>query len=145
MNENIFKKLLPFVQKYKHLIDLNNFSELYSKFIIEGTYPISILTELLLKADIDIFVDPGLIKIPDGCFTDIDITSINTRDYIVEIDYNAFLGCTKLENITLSKNLKTIGCKAFQFCRNLEEINLPDSIKDISDLAFSSCSKLKKS
>lgn len=79
-------------------------------------------------------------------------------------DY-AFYNCFSIQNITLSKNIKSIGTKAFHqcnitnivipegvetigqsafiYCDNLETITIPKSLKSIGSSAFSDCKGLK--
>lgn len=54
-----------------------------------------------------------------------------------------FSGCTKLEEINLPDNLKTIGDETFRGCSSLKEITLPSSLKSLGKYAFMSCSSLE--
>ena len=51
----------------------------------------------------------------------------------------AFYDCYKLENLTLPKNIKTIGYKAFADCKHLTELTIPASVTEISESAFENC------
>ncbi|MBO7525934.1 MAG: leucine-rich repeat domain-containing protein, partial [Clostridia bacterium] len=47
---------------------------------------------------------------------------------VEKIENLAFYGLEKLESITLSNNLKSIGKKAFAYCSNLNSLKIPDSV-----------------
>jgi hypothetical protein len=54
-----------------------------------------------------------------------------------------FAGCTNLESITLSKNLKEIGSYIFFNCTSLTEITIPGNVSVIGYHAFHSCTNLR--
>ncbi len=84
-------------------------------------------------------------KIGRGAFSNLDeITEVIIPKEIVEIDDNAFLGCSNLEKVTFEEgsNITSIGDYAFSGCFNLKEINLPNSIVTIGKFAFSGCTSL---
>jgi len=58
------------------------------------------------------------------------------------IGYNAFSGCSYLEEIVLPSTLTQIGSNAFAGCSGLEEITLPDGLLSIGTGAFLNCSGL---
>ena len=51
----------------------------------------------------------------------------------------AFYDCYKLENLTLPKNVETIGYKAFADCKHLTELTIPASVTEIGESAFENC------
>ena len=51
----------------------------------------------------------------------------------------AFYDCYKLENLTLPKNIETIGYKAFADCKHLTELTIPASVTEIGESAFENC------
>ncbi len=53
-----------------------------------------------------------------------------------------FSYCSKLTNITIGDNVKTIPACAFYNCSGLISITIPDSVTSIGDSAFSGCSGL---
>lgn len=55
---------------------------------------------------------------------------------VVNIQANAFYGCTFAGNIDLPSSLETIGSNAFAFCTGLTELILPASVKAIYKSAF---------
>jgi len=62
----------------------------------------------------------------------------------LNIGYEAFLNCGKLESITLPEKLEVLGEKAFAGCTSLVEVNIPSTVKRISESAFEGCTNLKK-
>ena len=58
------------------------------------------------------------------------------------IQDKAFYGCNLVENVTISNNVKNIGCDAFSGCTALTSITIPDSVKTIGWWAFSGCRNL---
>ena len=81
-----------------------------------------------------------------GAFAYCDcLDDIRLSESITEIDDCAFVGCA-FNNITLPKNLKSLGALVFRRCRNLTSVILPDGIKHIAaeqDL-FQDCDSLKQ-
>ena len=51
----------------------------------------------------------------------------------------AFYDCYKLENLTLPKNVETIGYKSFADCKHLTELTIPASVTEIGESAFENC------
>ena len=51
----------------------------------------------------------------------------------------AFYDCYKLENLTLPKNIETIGYKSFADCKHLTELTIPASVTEIGESAFENC------
>ena len=58
-------------------------------------------------------------------------------------DY-AFSECTALREITLPKDLRSLGRAAFQSCTALAALTLPASLNEIGNYAFKSCPALKR-
>lgn len=58
------------------------------------------------------------------------------------IGWGAFLGCTRLHNISLPVQLRNIETIAFAKCSALPSVKLPDHCR-VGDLAFVSCTNLK--
>ena len=67
------------------------------------------------------------------------LRSVTLSKNTTSIGSSAFSGCTSLESVDFSTALKTIGSYAFSGCAALTEINLPTSLTTIGDYAFSSC------
>ena len=60
--------------------------------------------------------------------------------WVTIIRYSAFENCTRLTEITLHENVKTIGNRAFYNCHNLTHVEFPDSLENIGVGAFYNCS-----
>lgn len=73
---------------------------------------------------------------------DENLTEIVIPDTVIEIKENTFEYCSKLEKITWSSNLKTIGDNAFYRCESLKELTFPDSLETI-DGSFYRCTGLQ--
>ncbi len=58
------------------------------------------------------------------------------------IDYNAFMDCINLKEITIPNGVRSIYGDAFNGCTGLTKINIPDSVDFISDRAFMNCTSL---
>lgn len=63
-------------------------------------------------------------------------------DTVTEVRDGAFENGHRVENITLSRNLKRIGDRAFKNC-HVRNITLPDGIEYIGEKAFESCRSLE--
>lgn len=64
------------------------------------------------------------------------------EDTVTQIESSAFSGSVKIETITFTSNLKSIGPKAFENCRRLSSLVLPSSVKIIGERAFQYCDNL---
>lgn len=63
-------------------------------------------------------------------------------DSIMEIDNNAFYNFYSLQEITLPKNLKSLGNYSFGYCESLEKITFNESLQSIGNSAFCGCISL---
>lgn len=64
-------------------------------------------------------------------------------DSITSVEYRAFWYCYKLESITLSNAITSIGSEAFRFDESLTSITLPDSVTTLGFYVFGGCKALK--
>ena len=60
------------------------------------------------------------------------------------IGAGAFLGCSNIEKIELSENLRFLGKQAFMNCASLTSVNLPSSLQALLEETFSGCTALKE-
>ncbi|MBQ3130329.1 MAG: leucine-rich repeat protein [Bacteroidaceae bacterium] len=60
------------------------------------------------------------------------------------IGAGVFLGCSKIEKIELSENLRFLGKQAFMNCASLTSVNLPSSLQALFEETFSGCTALKE-
>ena len=72
-----------------------------------------------------------------------DIESIDLPDSLIEIGSETFIGCTKLSNIVLGKNLEKIGRAAFTNCESIDTIKIPESVTNIGFEVFDGTPLLK--
>ena len=70
------------------------------------------------------------------------VQSINIPSSIIEIEDNAFNGCSRLYRVILHDNLKRIGNQAFFSCSSLREISIPSTVDEIGSYAFANCYKV---
>lgn len=71
------------------------------------------------------------------------VTIQGTKYLVTDIAKNTFKGCTKLKNLTIGKNVVTIGNSAFEKCNALTKVTLPAKIKTLGSSVFKNCKKLK--
>ena len=82
-----------------------------------------------------------------------DLRTVMIPDSLEKIEFEAFRGCDKLENIKLSENLTIVGYGVFGDCKSISKIEIPKSLKkfdgtwgrgtNLSYGAFGGCSNLK--
>ena len=94
------------------------------------------------SAEIDWGNNPSIKKIGTLAFNGYRGSSMNIPNSVTTIGGNAFMGCNKLKNITMSSSLTTIETCAFQACSSLETIIVPNSVISIGQSAFENCSAL---
>lgn len=73
----------------------------------------------------------------------LDLSSCNNIPEARNYGDGTFSGCSSIQEVKFSKDLKSIGSYAFLECTNLSIITLPDGLEKIGTSAFSSCSNLK--
>ena len=71
-----------------------------------------------------------------------NLTKITIPNSVVYLGNGAFLNCAKLNEIHLSKNLKSIGAQCFMGCNSLQYIVIPNSVTEIESEAFMDCKNL---
>lgn len=89
-------------------------------------------------------VRPGTKRIGKEAFMNMSVRDSITFDFempdsVITIGDGAFAG-SRIENIKLSENLRTIGKEAFSVTPYLYTIDFPDSVTSIGEDAFSYCS-----
>lgn len=60
----------------------------------------------------------------------------------VNIAASAFSQCSKIESVTITNSVTSIGNEAFSYCTKLTSVTLPDSITSIGNSAFWNCTSL---
>ena len=61
---------------------------------------------------------------------------------VTSVGYGAFMGCSKLQNLTFADGITEIGGYAFRDCTSLLEVTLPSGVTELRDEAFYGCSAL---
>lgn len=86
----------------------------------------------------------GSIYEKNGVFQNLDyITKVKMPNTVTELIAYDFMGCSNLEEISLSRNLSVIGKGSFWGCRKLKEIVIPYKVKEIGEDAFIYCESLE--
>lgn len=74
---------------------------------------------------------PATVTLADG--TTAKVTSVAAK---------AFKGNTKIQTVTIGKNVKTIGKEAFSGCKNLKKVKSAKNVTSIGKNAFANCKNL---
>ncbi|GFH59536.1 hypothetical protein CTEN210_16012 [Chaetoceros tenuissimus] len=90
-----------------------------------------------------IIILPGVEIIPERTFIACDnFEMVIMADTVKRIEKEAFLHCTRLVFVRLSRNLEFIGEWTFCYCDSLTSIFIPPTCREIGDMAFFDCKKL---
>ena len=115
------------------------------RFLSENTIAITDYngydTEVTIPSKIDGYTVTGVENMDTSSIK--KIVMPDTVTYIGECAFGDYDDSVPLEEIVLSKNLKTIGQSAFRNCYDLKSIDIPESVAEIEDRAFLSCYSLK--
>lgn len=98
-------------------------------------------TEVTIPSKIDGYTVTGVENMDTS-----NVRKIVMPDTVTYIGESAFADSSDgvpLEEVVLSKNLKTIGPWAFSGCLELKSIDIPESVTEIENGAFSDCYSLK--
>lgn len=66
----------------------------------------------------------------------------NTVAKVTSIDAGAFKKNTKIQSVSIGKNVETIGNDAFNGCKNLKKVKIAKNVTKIGKNAFANCKKL---
>lgn len=115
------------------------------RFLTENTIAITDYkgydTEVTIPSKIDGYTVTGVENMDTS-----NVRKIVMPDTVTYIGESAFADSSDgvpLEEVVLSKNLKTIGPWAFSGCLELKSIDIPESVNEIENGAFSGCYSLK--
>lgn len=116
-------RIKEFIEQYIHLIENNQFTELYreaEKYLANSE--IHLLTECLIHPDVNLQVLSNMNYVPRYYLsTNTDITAIEIPD-----------------------SIDLISTRSFDKCINLKEVILPESVTVVDGYAFSNCYSLTK-
>lgn len=85
----------------------------------------------------EVIIPEGNLKIiGDRAFAFCGIKRIKIPSSVTTIAQAAFSSCQRLEEVTLSPNLKTIKMGAFNGCTQIKSIQFPKGLKSIGSMAF---------
>lgn len=116
------------------------------RFLSENTIAITDYngydTEVTIPSKIDGYTVTGVENMDTSHIK--KIVMPDTVTYIGEYAFGDYYGNgVPLEEIVLSKNLKSIGPSAFRGCYDLKSIDIPKSVTEVGYSAFSGCSSLE--
>lgn len=116
-------RIKDFIEHHIHLIENNQFTELYreaEKYLTNSE--IHLLTECLIHPDVNLQVLSNMNRVPKYYLaTNTAITAVEIPD-----------------------SIQLIAARAFDRCLNLQEIILPESVEYVDGWAFSICPSLTK-
>ena len=68
---------------------------------------------------------------------------LNLPSSLTTIDYDAFKGCSSLNNLVLPAGLATVNSYAFANCTSLQSLTFPASMQTLGSFAFSGCTSME--
>ncbi|MBO4877684.1 MAG: leucine-rich repeat protein [Ruminococcus sp.] len=99
-----------------------------------GDYAFDGCTELL-----EIRIPEGVSEIGIRAFKDTGLTKVTIPGTASIFGDEIFLGCSRLQYVTLEQGIEEIPELMFEYCTNLKEVTIPDSVKKIGTGAFGFC------
>lgn len=130
---SIFEKtnLLTFI------VDLNNQYYTVDNYLLLDKTGTTIILGAVGYEYNDFILDNKYLKINDGAFSGVNITSLTITNQNIEIGQFAFANCEKLISVTLpSEGCKLINQHAFNYATSLETVSNLDKVTDVRDYAF---------
>ncbi len=83
-----------------------------------------------------IVLHEGIEEIKLGAFANSALKELTFPASLIEIGEQAFVGCTSLERIVITKGISAIGKRAFYGCTAATFISIPGTVDSIGDEAF---------
>lgn len=83
-------------------------------------------------------------KISSGAFSGSKVQKVTLGKNVKNIGTNAFKNCKKLTKVTFPAKVTTVGAGSFSGCTKLGSVSLPASVKTVGAKAFKNCKKMKK-
>ena len=93
-------------------------------------------------------ISKNILKIGSSAFSgctnliSIDLSSMDMNTSGASLGANIFKDATKLKEVLLPKNIKSIPESTFMGCVELEEFTIPDTVTTLGNSAFNGCSSL---
>lgn len=113
------------------------------------TFTVSVFAEKVAsdagdyKYTVDTSTDTVTITgVADKTITEAEIPSTIDGKTVTKIGKQAFLGCSKLVDVTIPNSITEIEMQAFYNCRKLTTVNIPASVTKIGAYAFHTCTGL---
>ena len=133
---------------YEFLPESEESKSLIRKITIKGWLPAQELTAIANLPNIE-YVDLSgthIDIVPNSAFAreGSKLEEIILPPDVKSIEEGAFAECRNLKKVVLAEGLEIIGPFAFTGCVSLTDINIPESVLNIREGAFSECSSLKK-
>ena len=83
-------------------------------------------------------------EIAVGAFQKSKVKEVSIGSNVKTIGKNAFKECTRLTKVTGGKNVKQIGNSAFEGCKKLKSVTIGSNVTSIGAKAYSGCVSIKK-
>lgn len=92
----------------------------------------------------DVYRGKPVTQIADRAFGSSRIENITLGNNVRSIGIGAFSNCSYLVSVTIPDSVTQIGESAFQKCTSLTSVSLPEGLTELSSGLFSYCSSLKE-
>ncbi len=91
-----------------------------------------------------LIIEEGVISVGIHAFWSCEkLETVSISDSVETIGDEAFEACYNLKSLTIGNGVKSIGHSAFAYCYDLENVTIPDSVETIGGYAFGWCQSLK--
>ena len=92
----------------------------------------------------EIVIPQGITTIGVEAFARKGMVRVMMPDTVTKIEWGAFSSCRALEEVTLSRHLKTVETDAFFNCQSLKRIEFHPGLEKIGSCAFNGCRNLRQ-
>ncbi|MBE6602676.1 MAG: leucine-rich repeat domain-containing protein [Ruminococcaceae bacterium] len=111
--------------------------------MIDGTYAVVDCTGSVRNVVIpQTYMGVPVTAIADNAFADSKMNTVTVTANVTSIGANAFARCTSLKTLTLSESLLSIGDAAFEGCTSLKTVSLPMSLQTVGNAILKGCTAL---
>lgn len=109
--------------------------------------PLVICSDIVINGEYctgDIVIPNNVVNIVPGAFdaSSDECINISLPKNMQTVGEGTFYSCNRLENITISKNVTSIETYAFGLCSGLTNFTIPDGVINIGNYAFLDCENL---